>query len=147
MQDTAVAVASLVYGAAALEAWIGTTGGTGLKLRWLAIYPVAFLAFVLVMVLLVPFARAALRRHLWISYRTGFGQSVISVLGGLGLLVILAVITFWPLFGGARGRFGPGAGFFAYAGGIGLLLAQAILVRRIEADPVLRGRIEVGEPL
>jgi hypothetical protein len=32
--------------------------------------------------------------------------------------------------------------FSGYAAGVGLLLAQALLVRGIERDPALRGQIE-----
>jgi len=52
----------------------------------------------------------------------------------------------WLVYGdilraAARGGF-PSSAFCAYAAGVGVLLAQALLVRHIERDPVLRERIE-----
>ena len=90
----------------------------------------------------LPILRQALMRHLWISYRTGFGQSVISVLGGVSVLLVLAGFVFWQINDAAHGGRYPGGAFSGYAAGIGLLLAESILVRRIEDDPVLRRQIE-----
>jgi hypothetical protein len=86
--------------------------------------------------------RNALIRHLWTSYRTGFGQSVISVLAGVGVLIALAGFIFWQIHDATRGGRYPGGAFSGYAAGIGLLIAQAVLLRRIERDPELRWRIE-----
>ncbi len=142
MQDTVVAVAGLAYGGAALEAWRALPGAVGVKLWRLGLYPGGLLAVALIAALWAPILRGALLRHLWISYRTGFGQSVISVLAGVGVLIALAIFSIWPILHG--GPLDPrfGGAFAAYGAGIGLLLAEAILVRRIEADPHFRGQIE-----
>ena len=142
MQDTVLAAACLIYGAAVVQAWAVLPGAAALKLQRTGLFPGAFLIIALAGALLTPPVRAALIRHLWISYRTGFGQSVVSVLGGLSVLVALAGLIFWQVHQAAHGGRYPGGAFSGYAAGIGLLLAESILVRRIEADPVLRARIE-----
>jgi hypothetical protein len=142
MQDTVVAVAGLAYGGAAMEAWRALPGAVGVKLTRLALYPGGLLALALIAALLTPILRGALLRHLWISYRTGFGQSVISVLAGVSVFIALAVFSIWPILHG--GPIDPrfGGAFSAYGAGIGVLLAEAILVRRIEADPRMRQQLE-----
>jgi hypothetical protein len=142
MQDSILAVAGLVYSGAVIQAWRVLPGSGHLKLERTALFPGAFLALSLAASLLAPPLRAALMRHLWISYRTGFGQSVISVLGGIGVLLGMAVFVFWQIHDGAHGGRYPGGAFSGYAAGIGLLVAESILVRRIESDPILRTRIE-----
>jgi hypothetical protein len=143
MQDTVLAVAGLVYSGAVIEAWEVLPGPARLKFERTALFPGGFLALSLCAALLAPPVRQALTRHLWISYRTGFGQSVISVLGGVGVLLGAAVFIFWQIQEGAHGGRYPGGAFSGYAAGIGLLVAESILVRRIESDPILRQRIEV----
>jgi hypothetical protein len=142
MQDTVVAVAGLAYGGAAMEAWRALPGAVGVKLTRLALYPGGLLALALIAALSAPILRGALLRHLWISYRTGFGQSVISVLAGVSVFIALAVFSIWPILHG--GPIDPrfGGAFSAYGAGIGVLLAEAILVRRIEADPRMRQQLE-----
>jgi hypothetical protein len=142
MQHTVVAVAVLVYAAAMLEAWRAPTADAGLKLARTAIFPGMFLVLSLGGVLLIPALRAAVLRHLWTSYRTGFGQSVISVLTGVGILIALAGLIFWQIHQTAHGGRYPGGAFSGYGAGIGLLFAQTLLLRRIEADPALRRQIE-----
>src|SRR5260221_1155574 len=138
MQHTVVAVAALLYAAAMVEAW-RTPGAAdhGVRLARTAIFPGLFAALSLAGVLLIPIVRAAVLRHLWTSYRTGFGQSVISVLTGVGVLVALAGLIFWQIHQAAHGGRYPGGAFSGYGAGIGLLLAQAVLLRRIQADPAL----------
>ena len=83
-----------------------------------------------------------LKTHIWISFRTGFGQSVVSVLAVVFVLATAAAFIYADTARAAsNGRF-PEASFAAYAAGLGVLLAQALLVRRIEHDPMLRTRIE-----
>jgi hypothetical protein len=142
MQDSVLAVAGLVYSGAVIQAWRVLPGPGHLKLERTALFPGMFLALSLAGALLAPPLRAALMRHLWISYRTGFGQSVISVLGGVGVLLGMAVFIFWQIHDGTHGGHYPGSAFSGYAAGIGLLVAESVLVRRIESDPVLRLRIE-----
>jgi hypothetical protein len=142
MQHTTLAVAALTYAGAALEAWRLPGADETLKLARTAIFPGLFLALSAVGVLTVPVIRSAVVRHLWTSYRTGFGQSVISVLVGVGVLIALAGFILWQIHEAAGGGAYPGGAFSGYGAGIGLLIAQTVLVRRIEHDPQLRRWIE-----
>lgn len=146
MQDTVATVAGLAYAGLALEGWRAFHAPETFKLERLVILPGALALCALAGALLIGPLRRALMRHLWVSYRTGFGQTAISVLGGVGVLIVLALLSLWPLL--FPDKTGPhlGSGFSAYGAGIGLLWAEAILVRRLEADPVLRSQIEVPDP-
>ncbi|HWA62820.1 MAG TPA: hypothetical protein VG939_15670 [Caulobacteraceae bacterium] len=143
MQDSAVAVASLVYAFAVVHAWRVLPGTGPLKVRWALVYPFMAFALSLAAILVIPMLRRALSRHVWISFRTGFGQSVISVLAGVGVLFAVAGLVFWNTWTASHGsgQF-PAPVFAGYAAGIGLLLAQALITRRLERDPVLRSQIE-----
>ena len=142
MQHTTLTVAALTYAGAALEAWKLPGAAESLKLARTALFPGAFLVLSALGVLAVPILRAAVVRHLWTSYRTGFGQSVISVLVGYGVLIALAGVIVWKIREAAHGGSYPGGAFSGYAAGIGLLIAQSVLVRSIERDPGLRRLIE-----
>ena len=142
MQDSLVAVAVLIYLGAVARAWQVLPGAAMLKVQRTALFPGAFLVASLIAALALRPLRSAILKHLWISYRTGFGQSVISVLGGMLVLFAAAAFIFWQIHDGAHGGRYPGGAFSGYAAGIGLLIAQTILVRRLERDPSLRPRIE-----
>ncbi len=144
MQHTLVAVAALTYLLAALEAWTVPNVGEPLKLLRTTVFPAAFLALSVAAVLGIPALSQILTKHLWTSYRTGFGQSVISVLVGVGVLIGLSGFIFWQIRGAAHGGRYPAGAFSGYAAGIGLLIAQAVLIRRIEVNPELRRHIEEG---
>ena len=95
MQHTLLAVAALTYLAATLQAWsVPQVTGT-LKLLRTTVFPAAFMVLSIAAVLGVRPLSRALTQHLWTSYRTGFGQSVISVLVGVGVLIALAGFIFW----------------------------------------------------
>jgi hypothetical protein len=145
MQDSVLAVGCLVYAAAALDAWrtlaLSASARTGLTV----IFPGAYLAVTLVGALSIPGASRALRRHLWISYQTGFGQSVVSVLSGLGLLVAVAGLIVWQVHHLAGGGVSPGGAFSGYGAGLGLLVAQVVLVRALQRDPQVRSQIEADD--
>jgi hypothetical protein len=145
MQDSVLAVGLLVYTAAALDAWRVLPGEAGPKWRLTVLFPGAYLTVTLIGVLSIPALRRMIRRHLWVSYRTGFGQSVISVLVGLGLLVAIAGLMVWQVHGLAHGGGPVGGAFSGYGAGLGLLLAQAALSRSLERDPDLRGEIEAPD--
>lgn len=134
MQDSLAAAAALIYAACVVNAWQVLPGGAALKLQRTLIYPGLFLVISFVAPLAIPFLRKALGRHLWISYRAGFGQSVISVFGGVLVLLLVAGFIVWQVHGAAHGGRYPGGAFSGYAAGIGLLFAQAILVRRLERE-------------
>jgi hypothetical protein len=142
MQDSALAAALLIYAIAVLYAWRTLPGPGALKLQRTIAFPGLFFLLALAGILLTPGLRASLSRHLWISFRTGFGQSVISVLAGIGVLVAAAAFIFWQTWSAAHGGRYPAGAFSGYAAGIGLLFAQTVLVRRLERDPALRSQIE-----
>jgi hypothetical protein len=144
MQYSAFLSGALIYAAAATHAWRVLPGGVTFKLERMVLYPGAFFLLTLLIPLAAPPIRRMLQTHIWISFRTGFGQSVISV---LAVVLVLASAAAFIYFDTARalssGRF-PASAFAAYAAGVGVLLAQALLVRRIERDPALRLAIETA---
>ncbi len=134
-------MAALIYAAAVIQAWRVLPGSDTLKLQRTALFPGIFLGLSFLLVF-VPPARRYLTRHLWLSYRTGFGQTVISVLVGMGVLLVVAGFIFWTVHVGAHGGTYPGSAFSGYAAGIGLLCAQLLLVRAMERDPDVKRQIE-----
>jgi hypothetical protein len=144
MQYSAFLSGALIYAAAATHAWRVLPGGVTFKLERMVLYPGAFFLLTLLIPLAAPPIRRMLQTHIWISFRTGFGQSVISV---LAVVLVLGSAAAFIYFDTARalssGRF-PASAFAAYAAGVGVLLAQALLVRRIERDPALRPAIETA---
>jgi hypothetical protein len=141
MQASVLAVGLLVYAGAAVDAWQVLPGAGGIRWKLTVLFPGAYLALTLVAALAIPAARRAITRHLWISYRTGFGQSVISVIVGLGLLVVLAGLIVWQVHRLGHGGTSPGGAFAGFGAGLGLLIAQVVLVRALESDPVVRNLI------
>jgi hypothetical protein len=142
MQDSAVAAAALIYAGAVAHAWRVLPGAVALKAELTLLFPGAFFGLALAAFTLVPMLRGALSRHVWISFRTGFGQSVISVLVVIGVLIGAAGFIYWQTHNVANGGRYPAGVFSGYGAGIGLLLAQALLVRSLERDPVFRSQIE-----
>ena len=146
MQYSAFLAGALIYAAAATHAWRVLPGDAAFKFERMVLYPGAFFLLTLLIPLAAPPVRRMLKTHIWISFRTGFGQSVISV---LAVVLVLASAAAFIYFDTARaassggGRF-PASAFAAYAAGVGVLLAQALLVRRIELDPALRPAIEAA---
>jgi hypothetical protein len=142
MQYSAFTAGALIYAAAAVHAWRLLPGPSGIKLERMVLWPGVLFLFTLVAPLATPPLRRALKTHIWISFRTGFGQSVVSVLAVVLVLVTAAAFIYFDTAGATRsGRF-PASAFSAYAAGVGVLLAQAVLVRRMERDPALRPAIE-----
>jgi hypothetical protein len=142
MQYTAFAVGALIYAAGAVHAWRVLPGAPKLKLESVALWPAVYFAATLAVPLLAPPVRHVLKTHIWISFRTGFGQSVVSVLAVVLVLATAAAFIYADIGRAEHGGRFPQASFSAYAAGLGVLLAQAFLVRLIERDPTLRSRIE-----
>ena len=142
MQDSVLAIAGLIWIGALAHAWRVLPGGGDVRLQHTLIASAAFFAATLSAVLFVRPVRAALSRSLWTSYRLGFGQSVISVLSGMGVVMAAGVFIVWQTQAAIHGGRYPAGAFCAYAAGVGLFLAQAILVRRLERDPDHRSSIE-----
>jgi hypothetical protein len=142
MQYTAFAVGALIYAAGAVHAWRVLPGAAAVKLQGVALWPAVYFAVTLGVPLVAPPVRHVLKTHIWISFRTGFGQSVVSVLAVVLVLATAAAFIYADTVRAAHGARFPQASFSAYAAGLGVLLAQALLVRLIERDPTLRARIE-----
>ena len=76
------------------------------------------------------------------SFEAGFGQTVLSVIVGLSVLALAAVFIYLQIHGVAAGGRYPAGVFSGYGAGIGILIAQALLVLSLERDPEVRSRIE-----
>ncbi|WP_374572882.1 hypothetical protein [Phenylobacterium sp.] len=142
MQNVAVGAASLIYAGAVLHAYQVLPGGMGLVTQRTLIWPGAFLTLSLFVPLLVPPLRRLLARYVWLSFQAGFGQTPISVMTGVGLLAAAALFIYWQVAGVAHGGRYPAGVFSGYAAGIGILAAQAVLVRVLERLPEVRQIIE-----
>ena len=141
-EDCACAFASLIYLAAMLHAWRVLPGDGAAKLTWIVAAPMMFLVLSFGLPLLVGRARRLLARYVWMSFNAGFGQTPVSVLSGLGLLALAAVFVYLQVAGAAHGKAYPAGVFAAYAAGIGILFAQAVLVRALERAPEVKAVIE-----
>ena len=141
MEYSAFAAGALIYAASAADAWGALPGAAVFKLQRILLFPGVFFLMTLVAGLAIPPVRRALQAHLWMSFRTGFGQSVVSVLAVVLVLGLFAVLIYTDTAHAAQGGKFPGSAFCAYAAGVGVLLAQAILDRRLERDPVLGPQI------
>ena len=86
--------------------------------------------------------RSWLIRYVWMSFQAGFGQTAASILAGVGLLGGAALFMYLQIGAAARGGPYPSAVFAGYAAGIGILIAQAALVRVLEKLPEVKKEIE-----
>lgn len=142
MQDLTVASASLIYSAAVVDALGRLSGGVGATLRWTLLWPAAYLGFAMGVPLLVGPIRRWLARYVWMSFKAGFGQTPGSVMVGVILLLGAGVFIYQEIGRAVRtGQVGVNV-FSCYAAGIGILAAQAILVRGLEQVPDIRKEIE-----
>jgi len=142
MQDTTVAVASLIYAGAVLHAFERLPGNPKLLSELTLVWPAGFLLLSALAPLAVGVFRRGLARYVWMSFEAGFGQSAGSVLVGVGLLGGAALFMYLQIAGAAEGGAWPAAVFSSYGAGIGILVAQAVLVRVLEQRPEVRQRIE-----
>jgi hypothetical protein len=141
MQDLTVAAASLIYAAAVVDA-VGRLSGGPATLRWTLLWPAAYLGFSMAIPLLVPPLKRWLTKYVWLSFRSGFGQTPGSVMLGVALLLGAGAFIYQQVGRAARAGEGGANAFCAYAAGIGILAAQAILVRALEQAPDIRSEIE-----
>ena len=142
MQDTAAIAACLIYAGAVLHAFEALPGGMAIKAQRTLIWPAMFLTLSLAIPLFVRPMRQALLKYVRMSFRAGFGQTPSSVLSGLGLLAGAAVFIYWQIAAAQHGGRYPAGVFSGYGAGIGILLAQAALVRALEQLPDVRRLIE-----
>lgn len=141
MQDLTVLAACLIYCGAVLHAFRTLQSPGALVAQGTLVWPAPFLILSLLVPLAIPALRRGLTKYVWMSFKAGFGQTAASVLMGIGLLVLAAGFVYSQLAANdAELRF---AGVFAaYAAGIGILAAQAMLVRSLERRPDVRKEIE-----
>lgn len=142
MQDVTVGAASLIYAGAVIHAFDVLPGGQALIVQRTLLWPGVFLLLSAVLPLTVGAMRRPLSRYVWMSFQAGFGQTASSVLIGVGLLAGAALFMYWQIAGAANGGRYPAGVFSGYAAGIGILAAQAVLVRALERLPEVRKRIE-----
>jgi hypothetical protein len=142
MQDLTVAAASLIYAAATVHAVGILPGGPAATLRWTLVWPALWLAGAFVIPMAVPPLKRWLARYVWMSFQAGFGQTPGSIVTGVVLLMGAGLFIYWQVAkAAASGQMGANV-FSAYAAGIGILAAQAVLVRALEQLPDVRKRIE-----
>ena len=146
MQDVAVGAAALIYAGAVVNAFQVLPGGADLIAQRTLIWPGMFLFVSLAVPLVVPALKRLLARYVWLSFQAGFGQTPLSVLTGVGLLAAAALFIYWQVWAVGHGGRYPAGVFSGYAAGIGILAAQAILVRALETVPEVRKQIEEREP-
>lgn len=142
MQGVACAFATLLFAAAGVHAWRVLPAGAGLKAAMIVGFPGLYLLLSLLVPLALPPARRALKRYVWMSFTAGFGQSVVSVAVGLGLLALAGAFLYSQIAGATQGGRYPSGAFSAFGAGLGILFAQALLARRLEREPQVRAMIE-----
>ncbi|MBW8814879.1 MAG: hypothetical protein JF588_15780 [Caulobacterales bacterium] len=141
-QDLTVATAVLIYAGAVLHAFGHLPGPKALVVQRTLLWPSIFLTLSLGLPLALGGLRRPLTRYVWMSFQAGFGQSVRSILSGVALLGGAAAFMYWQISSAAHGGRYPAGVFSGYAAGIGILVAQAALVRVLEKVPEVRKQIE-----
>jgi hypothetical protein len=142
-QDLTVAMAGLIYAGAVVHAFDRLPGGGALIAQRTLAWPAVFLTLSIALPLAVGMIRRPLARYVWMSFRAGFGQTAPSVLGGVALLGGAAVFMYWQISNAANGGRYPAGVFSGFAAGIGIMMAQAALVRVLERHPQVRKEIEL----
>ncbi len=142
MQDLTVVAACLIYAAGAINALGRLPGGPATVARWTLLWPAAYLGFSLGLPLLIAPVKRWLARYVWMSFRAGFGQTPGSVVIGVCLLLGAGLFIWEEVGRAARAGQLEANVFAAYASGIGILAAQAILVRALEQVPDIRAKIQ-----
>lgn len=141
-QDLTVATASLIYAGAVAHAFARLPWTREVIAQRTLLFPAVFLALSAGLPLALNGISRPLSRYVWASFEAGFGQTVFSVLSGVALLGGAAAFMYWQIATAQPGGHYPTGVFSAYAAGIGILAAQAVLARRLERDPGVRARIE-----
>ena len=103
MQRSTCAAGGLIYAGAAVHAWRVLPGPTSLKASLILVFPAVFALLAFVAPLQIRPVRRVLKRYVWMSFAAGFGQTPVSVISGLGLLVFAAVFIYLQIGGVASG--------------------------------------------
>lgn len=141
-QDLTVATAGLIYAGAVVHAFDRLPGGSELIAQRTLIWPAVFLSLSFTLPLLIGAVRRPLARYVWMSFQAGFGQTPASIITGVALLMGAALFIYWQIAAVAETGTYRANVFSAYAAGIGILAAQAVLVRALERQPDVRAMIE-----
>lgn len=141
-EDLAVLTAVLIYAGGVLYAFDHLPFDRAEVVRRTLLWPAPYLVLALGLPLLVAPLRRALAGYVWTSFKAGFGQTVPSILGGVALPLGAAALMIWQIRHATPLSPYPAGVFSGFAAGIGILAAQAVLVRRLERDPALRREIE-----
>lgn len=141
-QDLTVATAGLIYAGAVAHAFGNLPGDPDLITQRTLIWPAVFLSLSFTSPLLIGAVRRPLARYVWISFQAGFGQNLRSIVSGVVLLGGAAALIYWQISNAANGGRYPAGVFSGYAAGIGILAAQATLVRVLEKHPEVKRQIE-----
>ncbi|MBL8555715.1 MAG: hypothetical protein JNL41_15685 [Phenylobacterium sp.] len=144
-EDLTVATAALIYAGAVVHAFNRLPGETVLIAQRTLLWPGIFLSLSLALPLALGVIRRPLTRYVWMSFQAGFGQSVRSIVGGVVLLTAAAAFMYWQISNAANGGRYPAGVFSGYAAGIGILAAQALLVRVLERHPEVKKQIEAQD--
>lgn len=141
-QDLTVVMAVLIYAGAVVHAYLRLPGPMSLVTQRTLVWPGLFLMLSLSLPLIVGRLRRGLTKYVWMSFQAGFGQNLRSILAGVVLLGGAAGFMYWQIAGAAHGGRYPAGVFSGYAAGIGILAAQAALVRVLERAPEVKTQIE-----
>jgi len=142
-QDLTVAMASLIYAGAVVHAFARLPWTLGVITQRTLIFPAVYLVASVSLPLALGWLRRPLTRYVWMSFEAGFGQTLFSVVSGIALLGGAAGFMYWQISTAVPGGRYPTGVFSAYAAGIGILAAQAALVRVLERHPDVKKEIEV----
>lgn len=134
-EDFSIAAAALIYAGAVVHAFDRLPGGWELIVQRTLIWPGICLLLAIAVPLAVGPFRRGLTQYVWMSFEAGFGQRPSSILAGVGLLASAALFIYWQVSSAAYGGRYPAGVFSGYAAGIGILIVQALLVRRVERLP------------
>jgi len=141
-QDLTVVTAALIYAGAVVQAFARLPSDDSVIAQRTLLWPGIIMSLSLSTPLLVGPLRRPLTRYVWMSFQAGFGQTALSILSGVALLGAAAAFMYWQIAGAVDGGRQPAAVFSGYAAGIGILAAQALLVRVLEKHPDVRKIIE-----
>jgi hypothetical protein len=145
-QDLTVAMASLIYAGAVVHAFARLPWTRDVITQRTLVFPAIYLLLSVSVPLLVGALRRPLTRYVWMSFEAGFGQTLFSILSGVALLGGAAGFMYWQISTAVPGGRYPTGVFSAYAAGIGILAAQAALVRVLERQPEVQARIDLPPP-
>lgn len=141
-QDLTVAMAALIYAGAVVHAFGRLPWTPQVIAERTLLFPSIYLTLSLGAPLALGILRRPLARYVWMSFQAGFGQTLFSILSGVLLLGGAAGFMYWQISSAVPGGRYPTGVFSAYAAGIGILAAQAALVRVLERHPDVKRQIE-----